>query len=182
MKRMTLFVLVLICSIASQATAQPRPFSHEVEGSAGFFHAQDADTGTINADVSYGYYLGDQAWQVGIEQGLDWKIVDDQEDVWTASTVPFLNYHFLTDDPSNTVIPFIGVFGGAIYNDDDGTGTIGPRAGVKIFVSDNTFVGAKYRYEWFFDDLDLDNISDESSEGNHVVAISLGYNWGGEGR
>lgn len=186
MKVRTTKVLFAACTsallCAGPADAQPRPNSHEIQGSAGFFHAQGADAGTVNADASYGYYLGDQAWQVGVNQGLNWNIIDDADDVWTATTIPFVNYHFGTDDPDNRFIPFLGVFAGGVWNDEDATGTVGPRAGIKNFLTESTFVGMNYRYEWFFDDLDLGDITDERSDGNHVVSIALGYNWGGKGR
>ncbi|MDY0376553.1 MAG: hypothetical protein RBQ72_12615 [Desulfobacterium sp.] len=36
-------------------------------------------------------------------------------------------------------------------------------------------VVALYRYEWFFDELTINDIEDTSSDGNHVVTIGLGF-------
>ncbi len=55
---------------------------------------------------------------------------------------------------------------------------IEPIRGVKVFFNPNTFVSSRYRYEWYFDNLD---VGSDSSEGNHVVTIGFGYVWGGEG-
>ena len=163
---------------AHPAIAGPAAQDNELLLSAGFFHAENSDFSNLNADLSWGKYLDNPAWQLGILQGLNWTIIDDAEDPWAATTAPFVHYHFLGSQESR-VVPFLGAFVGAVWNDDDITGTLGPDAGLKFFVTDDTFIQTKYRYEWFFDD--FDETDDQADDGNHVVSLGIGYVWGGAG-
>ena len=43
----------------------------------------------------------------------------------------FVNYHFRVTD---IIVPYLGAFIGAAWNDRDVTGTLGPQGGVKFFV------------------------------------------------
>ena len=145
----------------------------EIQVSAGLFHAQDSDSGNLNADLSYGYYLT-PAWQLGIRQALNYNFIDDGSDFWLASTAPFINYHFRLTD---IIVPYLGAFIGLVWNDRDATGTIGPQAGVKFFVHDRTFLNLGYRYEFFFNRIDA--IDNNTSDGNHVFNVGIGFTWGG---
>lgn len=62
---------------------------HELLLAAGFFHAQDSDTGTITAEGSYGYFLN-PGWEVGIKQGVNSLLVDGGGDIFIASAIPFV--------------------------------------------------------------------------------------------
>jgi hypothetical protein len=168
------------------ATATPGPASagplandNELLLSGGFFHAQDSDFSNVALDLSWGRYLDNPALQLGIFQALNWSIVDDAEDPWAATTAPFFHFHFMDVSQHNVVVPFIGAFAGAVWNDDDATGTLGPDAGLKFFVTEDAFIQTKYRYEWFFDE--FESADDESDDGNHVVSLGIGYVWGGTG-
>ncbi|HWP59421.1 MAG TPA: hypothetical protein VNL14_16125 [Candidatus Acidoferrales bacterium] len=147
---------------------------HEVEISGGLFHAQRSDTGALNLDLVYGYYLT-PGWEIGFRQALNYNFIEDERDVWNATTSPFLNYNFRVTE---RILPFLGGFIGLVWNDRDATGTIGPNTGVKIFLTDQTYFVARYRYEWFFDS--LKEIGDEKSRGNHVVNFGIGFVWGGQ--
>ncbi len=142
--------------------------------SGGFIHAQGADSGTLNMDLGYGYFLREN-WEVGLLQTLGYSFIDGAEDEWVASTIPYANYHFRGLSLDDTFQPFVGAFVGASYNEDDMTGTIGPQIGVKSFVNDSTFFTVRYRYEWFFEELAIDDIEDTSSDGNHVVTLGVGF-------
>ena len=146
---------------------------NEVEIAGGFFHAQGLGTGALSADLAYGYYLT-PGWEIGLRQALSYNFIDDHRDIWTATTTPFINYNFHVTE---RIIPFLGGFVGAAWNDRDATGTIGPSGGVKIYLSDQTYLSTRYRYEWFFDS--LRGIDRNKSNGNHVVNIGLGFVWGG---
>jgi hypothetical protein len=145
----------------------------ELELSGGFSHTQGSDVGTINADIGFGYYIAPRL-DLGIRQTLSYNFIDGGSDTWTASTIPFLEYSFLTSNPSFR--PFLGAFAGAVYNEDDVTGTIGPSAGIRYYLNESTAVITRYRYEWFFDDLSFEDATD-TSDGNHVVTIGFSYSW-----
>jgi len=166
--------LVFLMS-STGALAGPVANDSEVELSGGLVHSEGSDTGNLNLDLSYGYYLT-PGWQLGLRQALSYNFIEDQRDEWTATTAPFLAYHFRLTD---TVLPHVGAFLGAAWNDRDITGTIGPQVGVKFFFSPQTYVGLRYRYEWFFNK--FERINNNSDDGNHVFNIGLGFVWGGTG-
>jgi outer membrane protein W len=145
----------------------------EVEFTGGFSHTSGSNVGTVNADASLGYYVAPR-FDVGIRQTLNYNFVDEGGDTWTASTIPFANYYFGT--ANQNFRPFIGAFLGAAYTTDDITGTIGPAAGFKYFLTDNTAVVARYRYEWYFDDLTFDDALD-TADGNHIVTVGMSFLW-----
>src|SRR6266508_504106 len=97
------------------AIAAPTEGASEVQVSAGFFHTQGSDAGSLNADLSYGYYVM-PGWQLGIRQALNY------------------NFHL-----TEIIVPYLGAFIGMVWNDRDATGKIGPQAGIKFFVNDRTF-------------------------------------------
>ncbi len=145
----------------------------EIEFTGGFSHTSGSDVGTVNADVSYGYYVAPRV-NIGIRQTVNYSFVDNGSDTWTASTIPFVNYNFETNNPKFR--PFVGAFIGAAYNKDDTTGTAGPAFGFKYFLSDNTAVVARYRYEWYFDKLTFEDATD-TADGNHIVTVGMSYSW-----
>jgi hypothetical protein len=167
------FALIALVLISTPAQSAPVGGDNEVEAAAGFFHAQGSDSGAFNADLQYGRYLT-PGWEVGIRQALSYNFIDHGSDTWVATTTPLLTYNFHFND---YVIPFLGLGAGIAYNDRDITGTLGPNAGVKIFLSDQTYLGLRYRYEWYFNRLNqADNNADH---GNHVATIGIGFVWGG---
>ena len=125
----------------------------------------------MTLDLGYGYFLT-EGWELGIIQTLGYSFIDDGDDIWIASTIPYINYNFRSSEPFQ---PFIGAFIGATYNEDDATGTMGPQLGFKSFINDSTYIVLKYRYEWFFEELDYDDVEDNSSDGNHVVTLGVGF-------
>lgn len=156
--------------------AAPSQGASEIQVSGGFFHAEDTDEGSLNVDLSYGYYMT-PGWQVGVRQALNYNFIDDRRDFWIATTSPFLNYHFRVTD---IIVPYLGGFLGLVWNDRDVTGTLGPQVGVKFFVHDTAFLNLGYRYEWFFDRIRA--IDNNASNGNHVFNIGIGLTWGGASR
>lgn len=145
----------------------------EIEFAGGFSHASGSNVGTVNADVSLGYYVRPRV-NIGIRQTVNYSFVDDGADLWTASTIPFVNYNFETKNPNFR--PFIGAFVGAAYNKDDTTGTAGPAVGFKYYLSDNTAVVTRLRYEWYFDDLTFDDATD-TADGNYIATVGMSYSW-----
>ncbi|HUR71830.1 MAG TPA: outer membrane beta-barrel protein [Candidatus Limnocylindrales bacterium] len=155
------------------ASALPGDGASEVQVSAGFNQTQGSDTGSLNVDLSYGYYLT-PGWQLGFRQAINSTFVDNGRDFWLATTTPFLNYNFRL---TNIIVPYLGAFIGAAWNDRDITGTAGPQVGIKFFVHDNTFLNLGYRYDIFFSR--IDTIDNNSSRGNHVANLGVGFTWGG---
>jgi outer membrane protein with beta-barrel domain len=169
---LTTAMLCLLLGVGS-ASAAPEAGMSELQAAGGFFHSQGSDSGSLNAELSYGYYLT-RGWQVGLRQALNYDFIDDHRDFWVATTVPFLNYNFRVTD---IIVPYLGGFIGLVWNDRDTTGTIGPQGGIKFFVHDTAFINLGYRYEFFFNRIKA--IEDNASRGNHVFNIGVGLTWGG---
>ena len=160
-------------SFATTAYAVQEEGSKDIEFTGGFTHASGADIGTVNADVAYGYYIRPRI-SLGVRQTLSYSFIDNASDTWIASTIPFVEYNFQTKN--DMFRPFVGAFVGAAYNDDDVTGTIGPTVGFKYYLNDSTAVVARYRYEWFFNDLTINDVTD-SADANNVVTVGMSYTW-----
>lgn len=164
------------------AAAQPESQDNEVLASASFFHTQDADNATITADLSYGHFLSDQ-WELGILQAISSNVVENADDTFIATTAPFIDYNFVMDEDRD-MVPYLGAFIGGVWNDEDFTGTLGPRLGLKLYPYEHVFLAFGYRYEWFFDDLELNSFQDDfdtikknRADGNHVVNFGIGITW-----
>ena len=164
----------LVAGTAGSSFAAQKKGDSDLEFSGGFFHSQGADTGTLTVDMGYGYYLTD-SFEVGLIQTVGYIFLEDADDLWVASTIPYVSYYFRGLTENDTFQPFVGAFIGVSYNDDDATGTIGPRIGFKSYINDSTYVMVRYRYEWFFDELSVSEVEDTSSEGNHVVTVGIGF-------
>jgi len=167
------FLSALLLIAPGLSYSAPVGGDNEVEAAGGFFHAQGSDSGAFNVDLHYGRFLT-PGWELGIRQALNYTFVDDGPDSWVATTTPFIVYNFRFNEH---VVPFVGAGIGIAYNDRDITGTLGPNAGIKVFLTDQTYLGFRYRYEWFFNSLNrADNNADH---GNHVGTIGIGFVWGG---
>jgi hypothetical protein len=145
----------------------------EIQVSGSFFNAQDSGTGTLAAEATYGYYIT-QALEIGITQGFGVSFIEGASNPWSARTIPLVQYYLWS---THNFQPFLGGFIGAVYNSDDFTGTIGPAAGFRYFVNESTFLLARYRYEWFFTDFNVGGVFEDTTRGNHVVTIGLGFVW-----
>jgi len=168
---LALFTAMMVPAAGSTAEAQG---DKDIMLSGGFFHSQGSETGTATLDLAFGYYTS-ECFEIGIRQTLNYIFIDDEDDVWSASTHPFINYYF-TGMSKDTFRPFIGAFAGAVYNEDDATGSIGPAAGFKSFMGENAYLLCQYRYEWYFNDLEVADVTD-TSDGNHVVTLGIGFQW-----
>jgi hypothetical protein len=66
---------------------------------------------------------------------------------WHLATSSFADLHPL-EDPKPLVSPFVGVAGGALYGGGDAAGSVGPEAGVALFLSDALLLEARYQFRW----------------------------------
>jgi len=184
-RAMTSVAVGSLITFASATAYADTSDDQELQLSLGSFKSSGSDSGTVSGEITYGKYVTPY-WVLGVIQGLNYAFIENQDDVWTASTVGFANYHFNNGSAEKgDLVPFAGVFLGATYNSDDATGTLGPNLGLKYYVNETTFITGRYRYEWFFDDLKLgstsefsdsiETVSDNSSDGNHVISIGLGF-------
>ena len=66
---------------------------------------------------------------------------------WHLATSAFADLHPLAD-PKPLLSPFVGVAGGALYGGGDATATVGPEAGVALFLADGLWLEARYQFRW----------------------------------
>lgn len=167
-------ISLMVTGMAASVQAAQESGDSSLQLGGSFFHAQGADVGTLNLEGAYGYFFSKNL-EMGLIQSFGYSFIEDGEDEWAASTIPFINYYFLGLSANDSFQPFIGAFIGASYNENDITGTLGPQVGFNSFINDTTYIVVKYRYEWYFDDLALNTIEDNSSDGNHVVSLGVGF-------
>lgn len=176
MSRKIFVAIAAVATLFATATAAalPQEGDQEIELSGGFFRQIGSGSGTFNADVGYGSFISDQI-ELGIRQSFNYTIADEGPDVWIASTVPFLEYHFASiSGYGQGLVPFIGGVVGIVWNEEDLTGTVGPTGGFKMFMNESTYLVARYRYEWLFDELEESDVATDSS---HILNVGLGYQW-----
>lgn len=66
---------------------------------------------------------------------------------WHLATSAVVDVHPLAAQEP-LVSPFVGVAGGALYGSGDAAGTIGPEAGVALFLSDTVLLEARWQFRW----------------------------------
>ena len=71
------FMMTMGMTASVQAAQSQGDSSLELGGS--FFHAQDAEVGTLNLDFSYGYFTSDSL-EFGLIQSLGYSIIDDADE------------------------------------------------------------------------------------------------------
>ena len=160
--------------VTTPAFPQPLVNDHAVEMGGGFFYGPPG--GALHLDMHYGYYL-DSSWEAGLRQSLNFTFLDKAPTVWTATTAPFLtyNYHFF-----HNLVVFGGAFLGAVWNERDVTAALGPRVGLKFFLSGQVYFIPAYRYEWFFNSIKTGALRRQGA--HHILTFGIGFVWGGSGR
>ena len=98
-----------------------------------------------------------QEWQLGL--GLTGAYNFDTDNA-NVSLDAFLNYNFVS--PNSTVVPYIGIGGGANYieieDEDDLNPQIGGQAGVKFYIADNIHLFGEFNYRYIYiDDTPLED-------------------------
>ena len=96
-------------------------------------------------ELAVGSFVGDRL-ELGVRQEVGFATGSGPHD-WHLATTPFVDL-FLAPDPKWVLTPFIGVAAGALYDECRLTATLGPEAGVALFVSRQVFVSARYQFRW----------------------------------
>lgn len=169
-----LALALVVSTFTNNVVAQPQTGNSELQLNASLFAPQGSSDLSTSVAASYGMFLSDEL-EVGVRQGYSGLFPSKQSSFWLASTTPFVDYHFRGLFEDDKVLPYVGAFLGAVWNDRDVTGTLGPNAGVKMFVNNSTFVNFNYRYEWFFDK--FKNATSDRTDGNHIGQVGIGFLW-----
>jgi hypothetical protein len=121
-------------------------------------------------DVAVGRFVGDRL-ELGIRQEIGLTGAGTHD--WHLATTPFADL-FLAADPKWPLTPFVGVSAGALYDDRRLTGTVGPEAGVALFVSDALFLSVRYQFRWAAERVDGVGHDD------HLALLAVGLLLGGD--
>ncbi len=129
------------------------------------------DNTILSTEFSVGYFFTSNL-ELGVRQGIGFVDIEGSDDIWDASTRAFLDYHF----NAQRVQPFLGLNFGYLYGDNvNETWIAGPEAGLKIFMTDRSFLYALIEYNFTFEDVDE---ADEAFEdGRFVYALGVGFAW-----
>lgn len=126
------------------------------------------DSGAFTLGGSVGYFLNDN-FEVGVRQNIGFTSGADD---WNGDTLIAADWHFHL----GKLVPFIGAVTGYIYGDRiNETWAIGPEAGVKFYVHQQTFIFVKGDYVWLFDD--GDDIDDRFDDGRFAFTVGVGFNF-----
>ena len=127
---------------------------------------EDFDNTIFSIEGSLAKFLT-RGLEVGLRQGIGF--VDREDNDWNASTRLFTDYNF----DLNRLQPFVGLNLGYLYGDNvNDTWIAGPEAGLKFFVSQDTFLYGSLEYNILFEDADeLDEVYDD---GRMVYAVGMG--------
>jgi hypothetical protein len=96
-------------------------------------------------EAGVGRFLGDRV-EVGVREEAGFATGRGPHD-WHLATMPFVDV-FAAGDPKWLLTPFAGLAGGVIHDDRRATGTLGPEAGVALFLSDTVLLSARYQFRW----------------------------------
>lgn len=133
--------------------------------------SRDLDAGSFGVQASIGYFIIDQL-EVQGRQTVGYSDSDTTGTNVTASSAVALDYHFDLD----RFQPFIGAAVGYAYGKDtNDTGFVGPEAGVKYFVKEDTFIYGLVQYQFFFDS--GDDLTDNFDDGSFLYALGIGFTW-----
>jgi outer membrane protein W len=132
---------------------------------------RDVNSGNAAVNLSIGYFIVDQLEITGRQSiGYNDPEVGPTGVAWSSSLA--IDYHFDLD----RFQPFIGAAVG--YNYGTGvadTGIVGPEAGLKYFVKDDTFLYGLVQYQFFFHN--SSDLSDNFDDGSFLYAIGIGFTW-----
>jgi len=112
-----------------------------------------ADPAAPVLELAASRFVGDLV-EIGVRQEVGFATGSGPHD-WHLATTPFVDLHLLRD-PKPRWSPFVGVAGGALYDDRDLAATVGPEAGVRILLGDGlgdllgggAYLAARYQYRW----------------------------------
>jgi hypothetical protein len=160
---------------ASRAQRDVPPYTAEVGprqgdwegfiGGSGSSSSGEFNDNNLGVSASIGYYVFN--WMpVSLRQAVATRFGSAVEDEWDFATTGAIDFQA----PLGRFQPFIGVFGGYSYGDQN-SALAGPEGGIKFYVNESTFIQGLMQYGWLLDK------SFESDEGRAVYTIGMGFNF-----
>jgi outer membrane protein W len=137
---------------------------------------RDVNSGNFGVQASIGYFLVDQLELQG-RQTVSYSDTDNGGNGGGGTSVALssavaIDYHFDLD----RFQPFIGAGVGYSYGTSaNDTGFVGPEAGLKYFVKDDTFIYGLVQYQFFFKS--GNDLTDNFDDGSFLYAVGIGFTW-----
>lgn len=162
--------IAALCLLPSLAKAQAaNPWEITLGGNAA--NSSDFDGFTAGVNGSIGYYFS-ETLEVALRQNVTYSDIG-VDSALNGSTRVALDLHFPLGD-KNQVVPYIGANIGYVYGDAVAEGfAAAPEAGLKLYVSPQTFVFIAAEYQFFFED--TDDADDAFEDGQFLYSLGIGF-------
>lgn len=132
------------------------------------FSDETFNGGQFSIGGSLGRFLTNDL-EVAVRQTTGYSDVTNN---WSGSTRVAADYHFGDDH----LRPFVGASAGYVYGGEfRDTWAIGPEAGVKFFVDDDTFIYGSLGYDFF--SRKATNEEGDFRNGQFVYGVGIGFRW-----
>lgn len=162
------FIAALTCLTLTVSQAQPKAGDWEFTiGGGGQTFDADFDEGAFNVSTEVGYFLNDN-FEVAVRQGLGYTSNGGD---WNGRTTVAGDWHFQL----GKFVPFIGANAGYLYGTGNDVWGIGPEAGVKFYVHQQTFIFVRGDYLFTFDD--ADDADERFDDGSFGFTVGVGFNF-----
>jgi hypothetical protein len=138
-------IFAAICLLPAIASAQARgPWELTLGGTGANSSRFDGFSAAVEGSI--GYFFTDML-EVSVRQNLTFTDIGPKQ--LNGATRIALDLHFPLGDQGQFV-PFIGANGGYVYGDSvNDTWELAPEGGIKVFISNTSFIFGTIEYEWF---------------------------------
>lgn len=138
------------------------------------FNDRDFDNGAFGGGFSIGYFFNEH-FELGLRQSVnysDTEAINGSDTI--ASTRLAADFHF----DFGRLQPFIGANFGGVYGDAiEETFAAAPEVGAKLYIKPEAFLMLLGEYQFFFEDIDDDDIDSGFDDGQFVYTVGVGFNW-----
>jgi hypothetical protein len=128
-----------------------------------------ADPASPLLELGVSRFLGEHV-ELSLRQ--DGGFATGRDDRWHLATTLAADLHLLPD-PKPAWSPFVGVAGGALYDDRRATGMVGPEAGVVVYLTERVELAARYQFRWAAERVG------GLGQDQHAALLTLGLTLGG---
>ena len=160
-------ILAAICLLPAIANAQSRgPWELTLGGTGTNSSRFDGFSGAVQGSI--GYFIGD-VLELSVRQSISYTDIGPK--TLNGSTRVAFDIHFPLGDQGQFV-PFIGANGGFVYGDSViDTWEIAPEGGIKVFLSNTTFVFGTIEYQWFLNRHSGSTVAFKEGAINYTIGI-----------
>jgi hypothetical protein len=129
-----------------------------------------ADPASPLLEIGISRFVGEQV-ELSLRQ--EGGFATGRDDRWHLATTLAADLHLLPD-PERAWSPFVGVAGGALYDQHRATGMVGPEAGVVVCLTERIELAARYQFRWAAERVG------GLGQDQHAALLSFGLALGGD--